>query len=53
MHLKTMKLNLKLRKTSVPETVLETEREYNKDESDDEWFDVSTIVKAKSDRNEI
>ena len=37
MHLKTMKLNTKLRKTSVPETVVETARE--SDEDDNEWFD--------------
>ena len=50
-----MKLNIKLGKTSVPETVLETEREYKKDESDEEWFDVprTQLRKAKSDRNEI
>jgi len=35
-----MKLNHKLRKTPVPETVLETAREYDdKDKDEDEWFD--------------
>jgi len=51
-----MKLNHKLRKTSVPETVIETAREYvdDKDEDDDEWFDdpISQLLKAESNHDD-
>jgi hypothetical protein len=49
-----MKLNTKLRKTSVPETVLETARESDeddKDSDDDQWFDDSTTQLKKARLN--